>query len=159
MLNNDFKGTLRSVIDVCRTHHERMHYALDYLQDIFPIKSESYTGLSKEQISHTDQLIYRFSQLQDTMGRKVFPLILQGFGEYTPEMPFIDILYKLEKLSVIEDAEKWLELREIRNLVTHEYPGNEKEIVDGLNELQRHSQYLSSTLEKILVLIKQRNWI
>ena len=71
------------------------------------------------------------------MSRKLFPLILQGLGEYTPEMPFIDMLHKLEKLSVIEDAEKWCDPRKIRNLVTHEYPGNEKEIVDGLNELHR----------------------
>ena len=57
MLNKDFTGTLRSVIDVCRTHHERMQYALDYLRDILPINTESYQELSKEHISHTDQLI------------------------------------------------------------------------------------------------------
>ena len=57
MLNKDFTGTLRSVIDVCRTHHERMQYALDYLRDILPIITESYQELSKEHISHTDQLI------------------------------------------------------------------------------------------------------
>jgi len=74
-------------------------------------------------------------------------------------MPMIDIIHKLEKLSVIEDAEKWLGLREIRNMVTHEYPGNEKEIVDGLNELHEQSLYLSSILENLLVYIKKRNWL
>ena len=93
------------------------------------------------------------------MGSKLFPLILQGLGEYTPEMPFIDIIHKLEKLSIIEDADKWLSLREIRDTVTQEYPGNEKEIVDGLNELLDQSQYLSTTLENLLVYIKKRNWL
>jgi hypothetical protein len=135
-----------------------MQYALDFLHDLFPLNFGSYHELSQEHISHTDQLIYRFSQLQDTIGGQLFPLILQGLGEYNPQMPLIDIIHRLEKLSIIEDADKWLFMREIRNLVTHEYPGNEKEIVDGLNEIYRQSQYLSSTLEKILVFIKQRNW-
>ena len=136
-----------------------MQYALDFLQDIFPVNSESYQELSQEQISHADQLIYRFLQLQDTIGNKLFPLILQGLGEYTQNMPFIDILNKLEKLSVIESTEKWLSLRETRNLVTHEYPDNEKEIVDGLNELHQQSQYLSSALNNLLVYIRKRTWL
>jgi hypothetical protein len=136
-----------------------MQYALDYLQEILPIKSKSYLELSQEQISHADQLIYRFSQLQDTIGNKLFPLILQGLGEYSQNMPFIDILNQLEKLSVIESTEHWLSLREIRNLVTHEYPGNEKEIVDALNELHQQTFYLSSTLDNLMLYIKNRKWV
>ena len=159
MLNKEFKYRLTTVLDICKINYQRMQYALDSLQDIFPVISESYQELSQEQISHTDQLIYRFSQLQDTIGNKLFPLILQGIGEYTQNMPFIDILNKLEKLSVIESTEQWLSLRETRNLVTHEYPGNEKEFVDGLNELHQQSQYLSSILNNLLVYIRKRKWL
>ncbi len=159
MLNEDFKYRLKTVVEVCKTHNQRMLYALDFLRKIFPLSSESYQALSQEQISHTDQLIYRFSQLQDTLGNKLFPLILQGLGEYDQRLPFIDILNKLEKLSVIESSDQWLSLRETRNLVTHEYPGNKKEIVDGLNELRLHSQYLSSALNKLLVYIRKREWL
>jgi hypothetical protein len=73
-------------------------------------------------------------------------------------MPFIDILNSLEKLSIIESAEQWLGLREIRNLVTHEYSGNEQEMVDALNELHQQAQVLSSTLDALLVYINRRNW-
>ena len=66
------------------------------------MNSEAYKGLPQEQISQTDQLIYRFSQLQDTIGNKLFPLILQGLGEYSQNMPFIAIINKLEKLSMIK---------------------------------------------------------
>jgi hypothetical protein len=114
---------------------QRLQYARDSLKNIFPIDTKSFLELAPEQVSRTDQLIYRFSQLQDTIGNKLFPLILEGLGEYTPNMPFIDILNTLEKLSIIEGAEQWLSLREIRNLVTHEYSGNEQEMVDALNEL------------------------
>ncbi len=158
MLNEDFKYKLKAILEVCKTHNQRMQYALDFLQDIFPLDSESCQGLSHEQISHTDQLIYRFSQLQDTIGNKLFPLILQGLGEYEQRLPFIDVLNKLEKLLVIESSEQWLSLRETRNLVTHEYPGNEVEIVDGLNELRLQSQYLTSALNILLVYIRERGW-
>ena len=136
-----------------------MNYARDYLLDIYPVNLESYRNLSEDQISHSDQLIYRFSQLQDTIGNKLFPLILQGIGEYEQNMPFIDRLNRLEKLSIIEDSVRWLNLREIRNLVTHEYPDNENEVIDGLNELYHQSGYLSSTLDKLLDYIEKRKWL
>ena len=135
-----------------------MQYARDSLKNIFPIDIKSYKELPMEQVSRTDQLIYRFSQLQDTIGNKLFPLILEGLGEYTPSMPFIDMLNTLEKLSIIEGAEQWLSLREIRKLVTHEYSGNEQEMADALNELYQQAQVLSSTLDNLSVYIKRRNW-
>ena len=73
-------------------------------------------------------------------------------------MPFIDILNTLEKLSIIEVAEQWLSLREICNLVTHEYSGNEQEMVDALNELFQQAQVPGSTLDNLSVYIKRRNW-
>jgi uncharacterized protein with HEPN domain len=131
-----------------------MQYAMDSPQDIFPINTGSYKELSQEYISRTDQLIYRFSQLQDTIGNE-----LEGLAEYTPNMPFIDILNKLEKLSIIDSAEQWFSLREIRNLVIHEYSGNEQEMVHALNELHQQAQVLHSTLDNLLVYIKHRNWL
>lgn len=159
MLNKDFEYRLKTVLEVCKIHNQRMKYALDFLQDTFPVNTESYEEFSQELISHTDQLIYRFSQLQDTIGNKLFPLILQGLGEYDQGLPLIDILNKLEKLSVIDSTEKWLSLRETRNLVTHEYPGNEKEVVDGLNELHHQSQYLASVQNDLLIYIRKREWL
>lgn len=135
-----------------------MQYAVDFLKEVLPLNSGSLKELSQEQVSHADQMIFRFSRLQDTMGNKLFPLILQGLGEYTQNMPFIDTLNKLEKLSIIESAEKWLGLREIRNLVTHEYPENEQEIAEALNELYRQTQFLSSALTKLTSYISKRNW-
>lgn len=36
---------------------------------------------------------------------------------------------------MLEDHKDWLKLRETRNLVTHEYPFNTNEIIEGLNLL------------------------
>lgn len=58
MLNKEFKYRLTTVLDICKIHYQRMQYAQDSLQNIFPVNSKSYQELSQEQISHTDQLIY-----------------------------------------------------------------------------------------------------
>ena len=46
--------------------------------------------------------------------------------------------------------------RERMLYVTHEYPDNEEEIADGLNQLSREAHYLSSLLDKITEYIKSR---
>ena len=48
-------------------------------------------------------------------------------------MPLIDMLNTLERIEVINSTEDWIDYRKLRNNLTHEYPGNEKEIIDSLN--------------------------
>jgi len=67
-----------------------------------------------------DMLTTRFGKLQDIIGSKIFPLILNLLEE--DAVAFIDKLNKLEKLGYIEDANWWIELREIRNKIAHYYP-------------------------------------
>jgi len=145
MLKNEFLNKLNEIKMACGLHHERMMYAYNKLKSLFPINLKTYNLLSPENISLTDQLIYRFSKLQDTMGDKLFRIILEGLEEDTSSMPFIDILNKLEKLNILEDHNEWLVFRETRNLVSHEYPFLQDELVTGLNELYLQSGNLSNT--------------
>ena len=46
--------------------------------------------------------------------------------------------------------------RERMLYVTHEYPDNEEEIADGLNQLSREAYYLSSILDKLTEYIQSR---
>ncbi len=156
MKRPEYNDKLKNTLETCNTHRERMLYALSGLEKIFPVDPDNMKNLTPDQISLTDQLIYRFSQLQDTIGNKLFPLIIEGLGEDVRNKPFIDILNRLEKLTIIDSVDKWLSLREIRNIVTHEYPDNEEEIADGLNQLSREAYYLSSLLDKLTEYIKSR---
>lgn len=47
-------------------------------------------------------------------------------------MSLLDILDKLEKFEVIDESIKWMEYRKLRNKLTHEYPNNEQDIIDGI---------------------------
>jgi len=66
------------------------------------------------------------------MGEKLFPSVLILLGEYKSSMAFRDTLNKLERLEIIPSVAKWMEFREIRNTLTHEYPDNEDEIIEGI---------------------------
>ena len=44
----------------------------------------------------------------------------------------LDVLDKLEKLRIIDDADRWMQFRKLRNELTHEYPDNEEEIIQGI---------------------------
>ncbi len=79
-----------------------------------------------------DSFIFRFIKIQDLMGEKLFKEVLASLGEYKRNMSFIDILDKMEKLEIIDSADKWNYYRELRNGLSHEYPLNEDEIVKDI---------------------------
>lgn len=104
--------------------------------------------LQPEELSFFDQLIFRFSKLQDSMGSRLFPAILLNLGENVKGLPFIDLLDKLEELKIINSADDWMLLRETRNIVTHEYPFVTDEVIQGLNLLHKHAKLLLSIWEQ-----------
>jgi hypothetical protein len=68
-----------------------------------------------------DQLLFRFTKLQDALGMRLVPATLDRLSEPFEQWPMIDRLNRLEKLGYV-DVEQWLRWREIRNRLAHEYP-------------------------------------
>lgn len=100
-----------------------------------PLNKERYENLSEDEIEHIDQFLYRFSKLQDTMGQKLFKSILLLLDEKVENKPFIDILNRLEKLELLEDANIWRELRDDRNELAHNYEDDPEEASLIINKL------------------------
>jgi uncharacterized protein with HEPN domain len=82
-------------------------------------------------------------KIQDSMGGRLFPALLENLGEEIKGMPFIDRLAKLEELEIIDSADEWMLLRETRNVITHEYPFITEEVIEGLNLLNKHCQLIT----------------
>ena len=150
------RNKLTEAVQLCTIHSERMRFAWEKVKNHFPLDKEKYKQLKPEELSFMDQLIFRFSKLQDSMGGKLFPAILENLGEDIRELPFIDRLAKLEKLNVIGSADEWMALRETRNIVTHEYPFVTDEIIEGLNLLGKHQQLILDILEQVENFVKNR---
>lgn len=69
----------------------------------------------------TDQILYRFTKLQDAMGERLVPATLGWLREPHEAWPMRDRLDRLEKLGFL-DVEAWLQWRDVRNRLAHEYP-------------------------------------
>jgi uncharacterized protein with HEPN domain len=91
-------------------------------------------NISDDDFVYVELLISRLGKLQDTLGEKVFTLILTLLGETVTNKSFIDKLNKLEKLEILPSAQWWQELRQLRNILTHEYPDNPLFIAENLNK-------------------------
>jgi len=68
-----------------------------------------------------DQLLFRFTKLQDALGERLVPATLQQLAEPFEDWPMRDRLERLEKLGYLS-VDNWLRWRELRNRLAHEYP-------------------------------------
>lgn len=111
-------------------HIRRINAILPDLGSYLPLKSKDFENTDK--IKTIDSFIYRFIKIQDKMGEKLFPAVLQLLQEYKQNMPLIDVLNKLEKLGIINSTDEWIDFRKLRNSLTHDYPDNEEEIIEAI---------------------------
>ena len=144
----DIKQTFLEKIYECNQHKKRLKSAKEKLKSIMPLSVEQYEKLDDIFISIIDQLIFRFSKLQDTMGEKIFPAILELNGEEVKKMSFIDRLNRLEELELLYKDE-WMSLRKERNEIAHEYSFNQEEVVDSINLIYNRVNKLVSIYDDI----------
>ncbi len=123
--------TLSQVSKELEIHFNRIDALLPELQGYMPFKESDFEDIEK--IKTIDSFIYRFTKIQDRMGEKFFPLVLAELYEYKRTMALIDVLYRLEKLELLSSSDRWIEYRKLRNVLTHEYPDNEDEIIEAIN--------------------------
>ena len=119
----------------CDKHIQRIQEAYSDIKDILPMDSRTYTNLTKDQVQDVDQYLFRFSKLQDTMGDKLFKLILEYYEEDIESLTFIDILNRLEKLNFLKDSKEWINLRKIRNDISHQYDDEPEEMSQAINNI------------------------
>ena len=135
MLTDELKDKLTETLAICGLHHHRMMFAWGNIVKYFPLTEQTLSLVSPIELALFDQLIYRFSKLQDSMGSRLFKQLLEALEEDIDGLPFIDILYKMEKLNLLDDAKDWIALRQIRNTISHEYPFFKEVQMEELNLL------------------------
>jgi hypothetical protein len=140
---------LEKTIRECRKHKQRLEEAAEDMEHFIPLDSISYGRLSKEQVRIIDQFLFRFSKLQDVIGKKLFKEILLVLGEDIEDLPFIDMLNRLEKIHLFEDVERWFELRQLRNELSHEYEDDPGESSAIINKIYEQAETLIGYFTKI----------
>jgi hypothetical protein len=80
-----------------------------------------------------NSFLFNYIKIQDKIGAKLFRQVLLALREIPDcAVPIIDMLNLLEKLNIIENSEQWDMLREVRNIIAHEYPADLEERIDNI---------------------------
>lgn len=140
---------LNKYIETCELHLQRIEDSLFHIRHLLPFEESKFPIQTYQDLSSLDMFSMRLSKLQDTMGSKLIPLFLYHLGESTDGLSTIDMMNKLQKLHIIEDISTWQKLRDIRNIIAHEYPDSYDIISKTLNEAIALSPFLSTILANI----------
>jgi hypothetical protein len=120
-LTKPLPDKLRAALAECGMHSQVLADAAALLPMRF--NSSDIAGITPELRRVLDQAAYRYMKLQDSLGERVLPGLLDVAQEpLPPEAPFAQKLQRLERLGVIPSADTWRLLREVRNALAHEYP-------------------------------------
>lgn len=103
--------------------------------DALSVKTED-----EQEKNQFEALSSKFARATDIYLQKLIKSILIYFEE--DEVFFIDRLNKAEKLSIIDNAEKLIDLRKHRNKIAHEYV---------LKDIQLHWQITLSYSKELLI--------
>ena len=98
----------------------------------------------------------RFCRVQDTLGDKLIPVWLKLLGE--PVAAVVDNLDKSEKLGVIPSADEWLEVRQLRNQMVHEYIEDMEILSQALQTANQKVELFTDVSERLFSDINKRAW-
>ena len=149
------KDILQSYMQVCDTHAGRLQAALSKTAHLVPFTVNNVSTLNDSDSAFLEVVTSRFAKLQDTLGQKVFSLVLKNVGEDILDKTFIDILNMFEKFGFIDDADFWVTLRQTRNAIAHEYPDNLEKLAVDLNAVYCQSKLLLTYWEELKIKINQ----
>ncbi len=140
---------LTKFIHECEQHIKRINEAWSDMEAFIPLNSERYQKLRKDEVQALDQYLFRFAKLQDTLGDKLFPLIIQKFEGAIKSIPFLDTLNKLEKFGCINSAKEWIYLRKLRNEVAHQYDDEPEAMAQAINALAMQKKVIEEVFRQL----------
>jgi hypothetical protein len=94
-------------------------------------KPDVFNALSIQEKAFLDAYLKRFSSMQDFLGAKIFPLLLDTAGITNNSMS--ETISLIEKEGIIDSLSNWIEIRQARNALEHDYP---EKINDALSNLK-----------------------
>jgi len=141
---------VEKILNECDKHLLRINSAYRRMSSFIPLNKQGYLNLTEQNITDIDQFLYRFGKLQDAVGEKLFPATLMFLREEKMRSKsFIDILNRLEKLEILDSKDDWLELRKIRNDLSHNYDDNPAEMASAINYIYEKKDTLESIYLKV----------
>ena len=138
---------LKNQLKKVRTHYKALKEFYDAIEELgFDFSVNSYEKLETPQKALLEAYLKRFSSLQDYLGAKVFKSLLDIAGISYTKMS--EVLTLMEKEEII-DLDKWIEFRNIRNELEHEYPDKIEEALEDLKYCVESFTYMQEVVRKV----------
>ena len=142
-----YKKKLEEILKESFLHLKRLKDAFSELNKKYSLPLKEIDKDNIYDLALCDQIIYRFSKLQDTMGARLFRALLLYEGEDV-KRPFLDILNRLEEMNVIS-VDEWFEFRELRNQISHEYDFDDKIGLNVINLIYENLEEFEKILKRV----------
>jgi len=94
-----------------------------------------------------EAFVSRYGRLQDTIADKLLPRWLRALAERPGSQ--IEVLNRAEQLGVLEDVSQWLEARQLRNTLIHEYMEDSATFAENIQLAERYSHLLLETYHRL----------
>ena len=145
------------VIDLLQSELVLLQASVDTLQ--MSVRKCNSIGIKEnctfEELESFDSLTSKFNRTSDIFTQKVLRSVWILLQE--PFVPFIDMMNKGEKMLILQFADQMIEIRDLRNQITHEYiPEAIRDLVPEVIEL---TSQLIENINKCRLFIDKRGWI
>ena len=153
-------GKLERLKFLSRVVEKESHHLAVSLSRVFkePFTVErAKTAYSDEDFSESlEAFTSRFARLQDTLGDKLIPHLLNAMGEKPASV--IDNLDKAERFGWITSADEWLAIRDLRNQMVHEFIEDLVKLTSAIQTAQTFVPTLLSEAKALENEPQKRGW-
>lgn len=94
-----------------------------------------------------EAFVSRFGRIQDTVADKLLPRWLLALAEKPGSQ--IETLNRAERLGILTSTERWLEARNLRNRLVHEYITDPERFAEDLNLAKEYCPMLLDTFNRL----------
>lgn len=125
--------------------------------NLFTIEQVTRLEEDHDLAERVEAFVGRFGRLQDTVGDKLLPLLLDALGEKSSAV--IDNLDRAERLGLIKSSDEWMTIRNLRNQMIHEYVEDPAILSSALQTGHAFVPTLIVAANKMIAEIEQRGWV
>jgi hypothetical protein len=125
-------------------------------RSLFTLEQASRLEADNDLAEKVEAFVGRFGRLQDTVGDKLLPLLLDALGEKSSAV--IDNLDRAERLELLKSTDEWMTIRNLRNQMVHEYVEDPVVLTSALQTGHAFVPALISAANKMIAEIERRGW-
>jgi len=147
------KQILQKQLKKVQAHYHALKEYKEYIHSSnFDFSIREFEMLNTESKAVLEAYLKRFSSLQDYLGAKVFKGLLDISGISYTKMS--EVLTLIEKEEIV-NLDTWIEFRNIRNDLEHDYPDELEEALNDLKYCVDSFDALESIVHKVFEFAKR----